>query len=214
MPNGIRASVVVEGVTDCPLVSVLGSAESTTRLLSRTVVSEDGGTVCEEFALEDEPELDEESIEPVIEYGAETVYRLTRSRDCGCVCDQCEYAECTVTDVKASGDQLYLTVHAADRDAFKDALTRLEERDHHVTTRRLVGNTEYGGETDFALVDRNRLTARQRETLTTAYEMGYFERQRDANAGEVASELRISSTTFRRHLRAAQSKVLGAILDR
>jgi hypothetical protein len=62
-------------------------------------------------------------------------------------------------------------------------------------------------------VDRAALTDRQREVVTTAHQLGYFERPRDANATEVAEHLDISRATFAEHLAAAQSKLLDAVLD-
>ena len=55
------------------------------------------------------------------------------------------------------------------------------------------------------------LTDPQREALRTAYEMGYFEYPRDANASEVAAALDIQRSTFTEHLNAAQSKLLDEL---
>jgi hypothetical protein len=49
--------------------------------------------------------------------------------------------------------------------------------------------------------------------LETAHRLGYFERPKGANAGEVADALDISRSTFTEHLAAAQTKLLDAILD-
>ena len=66
---------------------------------------------------------------------------------------------------------------------------------------------------DLVVLDRARLTDRQREVLQTAHEMGYFEHPRAANATEVAGSLDINRSTFAEHLASAQSKLLDAILD-
>ncbi|WP_415380720.1 bacterio-opsin activator domain-containing protein [Halosimplex sp. TS25] len=58
-----------------------------------------------------------------------------------------------------------------------------------------------------------RLTDRQREVLVTAYRCGYFERPRDRTGAEVAEQLDISPSTFSQHLRAAQRKLLSALLE-
>ena len=57
------------------------------------------------------------------------------------------------------------------------------------------------------------LTDRQREVLTVAHEMGYFEHPRDANAEAVAADLDITPSTFAEHLAAAQSKLVDSIPD-
>jgi hypothetical protein len=62
-------------------------------------------------------------------------------------------------------------------------------------------------------VDLERLTDRQREVVETAYRMGYFEYPRETNASGVAAELGIEPSTLAEHLAAAQSKLLGAVLD-
>ncbi|WP_455429089.1 helix-turn-helix domain-containing protein [Haloarcula regularis] len=63
------------------------------------------------------------------------------------------------------------------------------------------------------LVDRGQLTDRQREVLETAVEMGYFEYPKGANAGEVAEALDITVSTFAEHLAAAETKLLGSIVE-
>lgn len=58
-----------------------------------------------------------------------------------------------------------------------------------------------------------RLTDRQLEVLVTAYRAGYFERPRETTGAEVAARLDISPSTFSQHLRAAQRKLLAALLE-
>lgn len=57
------------------------------------------------------------------------------------------------------------------------------------------------------------LTDKQRETLVTAFEKGYFDRPREVTAADCAGALGISQSTFSQHLRVALDKVLGALLD-
>ncbi|PSP97356.1 PAS sensor protein [Halobacteriales archaeon QS_5_70_17] len=56
------------------------------------------------------------------------------------------------------------------------------------------------------------LTERQLTSLRAAYFTGYFEWPRDATAEELAEQLDVSSPTVHKHLRAAQSKLFGALL--
>lgn len=60
---------------------------------------------------------------------------------------------------------------------------------------------------DGVLVDRRRLTARQREVLETAHERGYFARPREANATAVAAALGVAPSAFREHLVVAGPKL-------
>jgi predicted DNA binding protein len=58
----------------------------------------------------------------------------------------------------------------------------------------------------------NRLTERQREALTTAYEMGYYEKPRAVSFEEVAAELDCASSTANELLRRAEATVVDAVL--
>ncbi|MFC7173846.1 helix-turn-helix domain-containing protein [Haloplanus litoreus] len=175
------------------------------------------GAVTEEFMLEDadaewvaesDPELT-----PVFTYGTKTVYRFTRSRDQGCPCELVEAFDCPIVDVHARGGMLYLVFHAADMAELRSIITALRAEYPTVDIRRLLQSQGDPAENDLVFLDRGRLTARQREVLERAHEMGYFEHPKGANAGEVADSLDISRSTFSEHLSAAQTKLLDAILE-
>ncbi|MFB6195141.1 MAG: helix-turn-helix domain-containing protein, partial [Haloplanus sp.] len=57
------------------------------------------------------------------------------------------------------------------------------------------------------------LTEKQRNALEVAYFSGYFERPREHDTTEVAEKLGVSRQTLTQHLRAAERKVLGDVLD-
>jgi len=57
------------------------------------------------------------------------------------------------------------------------------------------------------------LTDRQREVLQFAYHGGFFERPQGATAGELATALDISSSTFLHHIRTAEQKLIGAHVE-
>jgi DNA-binding CsgD family transcriptional regulator len=59
----------------------------------------------------------------------------------------------------------------------------------------------------------DRLTARQREVLRTAYRVGYFEVPREGSAADVAAELDIGQSTVVEHLRRAERNLLAGQLD-
>mgnify|MGYP000182788492 CR=1 FL=1 len=58
-----------------------------------------------------------------------------------------------------------------------------------------------------------RLTERQQEVLVAAFVGGYFERPRETTGADLADRLDITPATFSQHLRAAQRKVLSALLE-
>jgi predicted DNA binding protein len=57
------------------------------------------------------------------------------------------------------------------------------------------------------------LTDRQYAALVRAYTAGYFEWPHDTSGEEIAESMGIGRSTFHQHLRAAQRKLAGAIVD-
>ena len=57
-----------------------------------------------------------------------------------------------------------------------------------------------------------RLTARQREVLDAAVELGYYENPRAATHGEVAETVGVSPSTVGEHLRKIESSVFGELV--
>lgn len=62
---------------------------------------------------------------------------------------------------------------------------------------------------DYPLDD---LTARQREVIETAWEMGYYEVPKAVSADEIAAELDLDSSTVNEHLQRAERNLLGQFL--
>lgn len=77
-----------------------------------------------------------------------------------------------------------------------------QDRDRPVETR-----------ASFRNVLEERLTARQREALRTAYLAGYFEWPRERTSDEVATLLGVSQPTFNRHLRFAERALLSLLYE-
>lgn len=68
-------------------------------------------------------------------------------------------------------------------------------------------------EAEFRADVLDRLTDRQREVLSTAHEMGYYERPRRNTGEAVAAALEISPTTFQEHLRVAERKLVTFLVE-
>ncbi|MFD1633984.1 helix-turn-helix domain-containing protein [Haloplanus ruber] len=218
MGSGIRAELKVDADGSCPVTNAATEAGVPTFSVSKGVGPEASSRVTEEFMLEDAddgttPDT-ETPVESVFTYGSKTVYRFSRSRGRGCPCERVEAFDCPVVDVHTRDGWLYLVFHAADMDELRGVITTLREEYPAVDIRRLLRSRGDPSDHDLVFVDRGRLTDRQREVLERAHEMGYFERPKGANAGEVAAALDISRSTFSEHLGAAQSKLLDAILER
>jgi predicted DNA binding protein len=57
------------------------------------------------------------------------------------------------------------------------------------------------------------LTERQRSVLEAAFYGGYFEWPRSVSGKEVASSLGVAPPTFSQHIRKAERKILGLLLE-
>jgi len=217
MGTGIRAELKVDADGTCPVADAAAEAGVPTFSVSKGTDPGASGHVTEEFMLEDAHDgavSDTETpVDPVFTYGSKTVYRFSRSQGRGCPCERVESFDCPVVDVHTRDGWLYLVFHAADMTELQGVITTLREEYPAVDIRRLLRSRGDPSDHDLVFVDRGRLTDRQREVLERAHEMGYFERPKGANAGEVAAALDISRSTFTEHLSAAQSKLLDAILE-
>lgn len=216
---GLRAEIKVGSPSDCPIAGVSEESGVQSRSISRT----DSGSsplVTEEAVFEsDEVDIegisgDETRMKEVFAYDSKSVYRFSRERGRGCACECVEDFGYPVVDTQTRDGDLFLTFHVPDTEALKRVMSRLGERYPEVEVRRLIrSKTDDDGSRDLVLVDRSQLTKKQEEALRTAHEMGYFEHPKGANAGEVADELGISTSTFTEHLAVAQGKLMRSILD-
>jgi len=57
------------------------------------------------------------------------------------------------------------------------------------------------------------LTDRQRAAVDVAYHAGFFEWPRDVSGEEVAATMGIAPSTFHQHIRKAENKVLGSVIE-
>ncbi|GAA0277601.1 helix-turn-helix domain-containing protein [Halobacterium noricense] len=57
------------------------------------------------------------------------------------------------------------------------------------------------------------LTARQRDVLRTAHRNGYYEIPRETTTAELAERFDLDRRTVEEHLRRAENKILGALVD-
>jgi hypothetical protein len=142
----------------------------------------------------------------VFETDDEVVYRTTKPCGTGCPCERIEAAGCPTTSVGAADGRLVVAFYAPDRATVRRVIESIQA-DFDVELRRLVAS-ESGERSDPALVDRARLTPRQREVLETARRMGYFEYPRGATAESVATSLGISPSAFSETLRAAERAIV------
>lgn len=215
MATGVRAELAVHGPTNCPVATL--SAESGETVNDVTWTRGGDGGVTEEFRVgADIAATHPESVadaEPVLQVGDERVYQFSRNTEEPCACEVIEALGRPVADVRVEDGVLVLMLHLDGVEALREVVSDLASVAEHVEVRYLVRSAaETGSVTDPTLVDRGRLTDRQREVLETAFGMGYFEYPRSSNATEVAETLGIGTSTFTEHLAAAQRKLLGELL--
>lgn len=208
--GGIRVRLAVEAAEACPVAASTGG-DAIARSARWSAAGE--GEVVEEFDLVGSATEADLPDEASVVFETDRAERVRFTRETGdCVCEAVERLGAPVTDVSASRGTLRLSFHATDVETVRTAVDDLDAAFGSVRIDRLA-RTGAGEDDDLVLVDRGRLTDRQREVLETAMDLGYFERPRSANATEVAERLDISPSTFAEHLAAAQSKVLDSLLE-
>ncbi|ELZ94786.1 bacterio-opsin activator-like protein [Haloferax mucosum ATCC BAA-1512] len=213
MPAGIRATVEFDTPSVCQIASIAHAADSAVNTVSRSVVADSDTASVSEFVVETEDPPDDTSLDPIFSYGSKHLYRFSHDDPTGCPCECLGEFGCPVDRYFAYQGTLTLVFHAADYEQLQDVIGELRERFPGTDIKRLVRSPTSDAPGDSIFVDRSKLTTRQLEVIQTAYEMGYFERPRGANATEVAAALDINQSTFSEHLAAALTKLLGDILE-
>lgn len=210
---GIRAELVFADADTCPVAGFAGEAEGSISDVSWTSAN-GNGTVTEQFTASTDGETATGDFDSVFDYGVEQVYEFERDSEDPCICEEIESSVGPVTAVNARDGDLHVTVHASEMADLRDAIGELQDRFGSVSIEYLTQGADDRDESALIPVDVRKLTARQREVLDTAYEMGYFDYPRGSNASEVAAELDIEPSTFTEHLNTAQSKLLDELLLR
>lgn len=212
MSSGIRATVAFSNPGECPIAAFAGEADTVIDQVSTSVALPDsGGSVSEFLAAGTPPDRDD--IQEVFSYGTQTLYRTYHDGEERCPCECLGRHDCPIHRYVAEDGELTLVFHAADFETLQTAVGELRERYSPVDVKRLLQPPLEGTPEDRVFVNRGRLTDRQLEVLEAAYEMGYFERPKEANATEVAQSLGIAQSTFTEHLMTAQRKLLDDALE-
>ncbi|MFC7045676.1 helix-turn-helix domain-containing protein [Halobacteriaceae archaeon GCM10025711] len=212
MEAGIRAEMEVGAPGGCTVAEVSERTGTAIDSVTRAVVANRDGTYTEEFTLSNDIASNDVGLSESLQFDSHSVYRFDRDPTGDCVCAAIEECGCPVSDVRAENGSLFVSFYAPDMDTVKHIFETLSGTFDGVSVRQLTGSDDHT-ETDFAVVDRNILTDRQREVLETAYRMGYFAHPKGANKGDVAEALGIAPSTMSEHLAAAQTKLFEAIVD-
>ncbi|SFR96680.1 HTH DNA binding domain [Halomicrobium zhouii] len=211
MPAGIRVTVAFETPSACPIADLSAAAGTVIKDVSTTAGPATAEGAFTEFLVAGDAVPDDYDHDPVFAYADRHLYRIPHDTDCPCGCLG-EYGV-PVSRYFASDGELELVFHAPDFDRLQTIVGEFRDRFPAVDIQRLVRAPTGGTARDTVFVDRAKLTDRQLEVLRTAYEMGYFERPRAANATDVAAEFDVTPSTVTEHLLAAQSKLLQDVLE-
>lgn len=212
MASGIRATVAFASPDSCPVAQFSRRSDRPIDQVSTSVSNgESPGSVTEFLAEGDLP--DDTAVDPVFSYGTATLYRTTHDTGTGCPCACLGEYGCPIHRYTAEDGNLTLVFHAKDFQQLQDVMAELRERFPSVDVQQLLQPPLEGSPNERVFVNRGRLTDRQREVLQAAFERGYFERPKGANATEIAADLDIAPSTFTEHLVTAQRKLLGDVLE-
>jgi predicted DNA binding protein len=183
--------------------------------VSTNVTLPDANSVTEFIAPSslDQQDISDTDIDAVFSYGESTVYRTVHESPADCPCETVGSFDCPVHRYVADEGTLTLVFHAPNFESLQSIMATLREQYPSVDVQRLLQPPLDGSPEDRVFVNRGKLTDRQLEVLTVAYDRGYFERPKQANATEIAESLGIAQSTFTEHLVAAQRKLLGDLLE-
>ncbi|UTF52341.1 helix-turn-helix domain-containing protein [Natronosalvus rutilus] len=213
----IRVEIDVRTPSTCPVAAASETTGAPVETVTRASGRNMGPHVDEEFTIASDATVDLETYDAVegadriFDLDSHAVYRFTRSAASPCVCDRIEELGWPVSDISAENGSLLVTCYVDDQAGFAALMSDLQDRFGDVRVRRLLRSESDGNGNGPLVLEVDSLTARQREVLETAHEMGYFEYPRESNAGDVAEALGITRSTFGEHLAAAQRKVLQTL---
>lgn len=212
MSSGIRATIAFSDPGRCPIAATAGEVETPINQVSTSIALSDERNSVTEF-LAPSGISAPDGVRAVFSYGEKTLYRTAHEGSESCPCECLGTHGCPVHRYIAEGGELTLVFHAEDFEILQTVVGQLRERYPPVDVQRLLQPPLDGTPEDRVFVNRGRLTDRQLEVLETAYEMGYFERPKEANATEVADHLGIAQSTLTEHLIIAQRKLLDDTLE-
>ncbi|WP_247728771.1 helix-turn-helix domain-containing protein [Halovivax limisalsi] len=212
MASGIRVTVTFETPYGCPIGRFSERADGSVDQPSTSVSDGESGAVVTEFLADADVDTADLPCEAVFSYGSRTLYRTPHGEfDCPCTC--LGTYGCPMHRYAADDGELTLVFHAETFERLQTVMAEFRERYPSVDVRQMLRPPLEGTREERVFVNRAALTDRQREVLETAYERGYFERPKGANATEIAGTLGISQSTFTEHLVTAQRKLLDDIFD-
>jgi len=220
--RGLAADDLVElefTITDAAFFPVALAEAWEYRLEHRgSATDDDGGLrmfvdVIGEGMLDDEPTPDVESLESVTHIGGGETALFELELAPGSVVDRLAERGAEVRSLTAESGVAQLEVAVPAETGGRVVLELLEDRFDGVE---LVAYREQKRRpttrTEFVAGLEEELTERQATALKSAFYSGYYDEPRTTDGHELAEAMGVSRPTFHQHLRAAERKLLAAVL--
>lgn len=211
MSKGVQATISFNSSSVCPLTELSKETDSRITGVTTSISNSSSDSPVTEFTVNQTIDLTKD-ITTIFSYSSGTRYRLVHDHESVCPCKILGSFECAPAHYVADNGQLTLVFYSEDYDQLQLIVGVLREEFESLDIKRLIRSPVGSPEPTQISVDLGNLTSRQIEVMKTAFEMGYFNRPRDANAKEVAAELNIHPSTLNEHLGAAQTKLLKEVL--
>jgi predicted DNA binding protein len=109
-----------------------------------------------------------------------------------------------------SDPPLYVTFRIADRTTLREVIEKYQSMGPNIQTITIVDPKN--DKTQPLSIEVGHLTEKQWEALRVAHEKGHYSSPRGGHLDEIAAELGISKSAVSQRLRAAESKIIPAIL--
>lgn len=213
MTSGTRATVTFTMPDGCSIARISEATGTIIDQVSTSVAIPDSTGSVTEFLAETDEIPDDVACDEILSYGTSNLYRTAHDGPERCPCECLGAFGCPIHRYVAEDGEVTLVFHTDSYEQLQAVMAIFRERYPSVTVKRLLQPPLEGTPDEQVFVNRGKLTDRQREVLQTAYDRGYFERPKRANATEIAEELGIAPTTFTEHLVVAQRKIFDDVLE-
>lgn len=219
MASGVRAVVSFEGESVCPLALIANQENERIDTVARNVRPQGCEQTTSEFTINASVDVQSTlssieavtSIQPVFSTDTFTRYRITHSSGIDCPCECLGCCGCPVYRYVAEDGSLTIEFCTTGFEELQTVIGELRSLFDSLSIDRLIQSPAEHTSTEFVMVDKARLTGRQREVMEVAREKGYFDLPRRTNATELATELDLHPSTVSEHLRTAEKKMLDQL---
>lgn len=139
--------------------------------------------------------------------------RLLEKPVCGrCICPLFSRHDCITTIESVADDQLVVSFLVPNRDELVDIVSSLREIGATPRLQQISGSNDDSSDRSIEL-EVDSLTDKQREAVSSAVELGYYETPRRANLGDLAERLEVSRSAVSQRLTAVEAKLIEELFE-